>query len=116
VVDRLVLDGTERPPLLTDAGRWHKIYFSERGAAVRPMDGLLVRFVAKVDPAQRTIAIKLQDDEVWRYTLPTDGERATLVLDGTFGGKPVHAELRRESDPLLVTRGFHWVQEYPFNR
>ncbi len=116
VVEKLVVDGTERPPLLTDTGRWHKIYFTEFGATARPMDGPLVRLAATVDPARRTIAIKVDGDEVWRYTLSIDGDRATLVLDGTFRGKPLHAELRREPDPLLVTRGFHWIQETPFNR
>src|SRR6185436_19411631 len=51
--DRFVLDGTERPPLLTDVERWHKVYFSGVSLSVRPPgDGPPVRFPAKVDPAQ----------------------------------------------------------------
>jgi hypothetical protein len=39
------------------------------------------------------------------------------MLDGTMDGHTVHMGLRRtDTSFLLVTRGFHWVQEYPFNR
>lgn len=41
-----------------------------------------------------------------------------LVLRGALDGKPIVAEFHR-LDPsrfLLVSRGFHWVSEYPFNR
>jgi hypothetical protein len=80
------------------------------------MDGPVLRFMAKVDPARRTIQVKHAKDEVWTYTLSAGAEPATLVLDGAFHGKQIHAELRREPDPLLVTRGFHWINEIPFNR
>ena len=40
-----------------------------------------------------------------------------LTLDGNMDGHKVHMPLnlvdRRKF--LLVSRGFHWVQEYPFN-
>ncbi len=41
-----------------------------------------------------------------------------LILDGLIDGHPTHIQLRLD-DPhkfLLVSRGFHWVQEYPLNR
>lgn len=135
VIDRYVEDGRERPPLLTDAGRWHKVYFSQLGVAVRPMDdGPTMRLAAKVDPARHAIDISDRDTdknagrdagkdadqlapgETWRYTLSREGALPALVLDGTLRGKPFHAELHREPDPLLVTRGFHWINEVPFNR
>jgi len=114
--DRFVLDGTERPPLLTDVERWHKVYFSGVSLSVRPPgDGPLVRFPAKVDPAQRAIRLKLKDGEaIWTYALSTEGHRTSLVLDGAYRGKPFHAELHREPEPLLLTRGFHWINELPY--
>ena len=121
-VDRLVIDDTERPPLLTDAERWHKLYFTEHGGGLRPMSGPPVRLGSKVDPARRTITVKPgpEQEATWSYALgaaQTDGgARATLVIDGSFRGQPFHAELHREPEPLLVTRGFHWINEVPFNR
>ncbi|HSJ99619.1 MAG TPA: hypothetical protein VK932_00205 [Kofleriaceae bacterium] len=118
VVEKLVVDGVERPPLTTDRERWHKLYFSGRGGGARAVDGPLVRFGATVKPAERTIEITAGPGgvETWRYTRSTDGERTSLVVDGTFRGERIHAELRREPEPLLLTRGFHWVNEAPFNR
>ncbi len=118
VVDRLVIDGTERPPLLTDGERWHKLYFLQRSAGVRSMDGPIVRFAATVNPAQRTIEIEAGPGgkATWSYAMSTGGDRTSLVLDGTFRGRRIHAELRREPEPLLVTRGFHWINEVPFHR
>jgi hypothetical protein len=41
-----------------------------------------------------------------------------LILDGDMDGHKVHMQLQRVDREkfLLVTRGFHWIQEYPFNR
>jgi hypothetical protein len=40
------------------------------------------------------------------------------MLDGTFDGINVRVRLSKldTSKMLLVTRGFHWVNEVPFNR
>jgi hypothetical protein len=41
-----------------------------------------------------------------------------LVLDGTLDGRLVHLELKQVdlNTFLLNGRGFHWIQEVPFNR
>jgi hypothetical protein len=38
------------------------------------------------------------------------------VLDGVHLGKTLHVTLRLAPDPLLVTRGFHWINDRPFSR
>jgi hypothetical protein len=43
--------------------------------------------------------------------------QSALTLDGELSGKPVHLELETLPQKwLLMTRGFHWIQEQPFNR
>jgi hypothetical protein len=49
------------------------------------------------------------NDQTWRYDQPDPDH---LVIDA---GK-LHVALHRDADPLLMSRGFHWVQEHPFNR
>jgi hypothetical protein len=41
-----------------------------------------------------------------------------MVLAGEIDGRPVRMELKREDETkmMLVSRGFHWRQDYPFNR
>jgi hypothetical protein len=42
-----------------------------------------------------------------------DHDHITFV--GLHAGKQVSLDLQRNESPLL-TRGFHWLQEFPFNR
>jgi hypothetical protein len=41
-----------------------------------------------------------------------------LILDGAMDGHKIHVELQLfdRNKFLLVNRGFHWIQEYPFYR
>lgn len=39
-----------------------------------------------------------------------------LVIDGVHLGHALHIALHAAPAPLLVTRGFHWVNESPFSR
>ncbi len=109
--ERVVIDGVERPPLLTDDARWRKLIIHEYG-------GIVIRFAtdrrqwlrAEVDPKARTITLNegiLR--RVWRYERP-DAEHLIVDTDR------MHAELVLEPPPLLPTRGFHWVQEAPYYR
>jgi uncharacterized membrane protein YphA (DoxX/SURF4 family) len=117
VVDRYVADGVERPPLATDAERWRKLHIAQRGASVKLMTSeARIPFPAKIDPVRHTIETRLDDqEEVWTY-VKTDGDLPTLTIAGKFRGKHLYVTLTREPDPLLVTRGFHWINETPFNK
>jgi hypothetical protein len=104
------VDGTPRPPLLTDDIRWQRLVFDQPGVVTyQLMNGDLV------DAAADTTAGTL--------TLPSDGGSFTvdrtgdrLRLTGRWRGRPVTITLERQ--PLdgftLRNRGFHWVQEAPF--
>jgi hypothetical protein len=48
----------------------------------------------------------------------TNGTNRTLVLSGSWLGNPVTMSLHRLTPDIfpLQARGFHWVQEYPYNR
>jgi hypothetical protein len=41
-----------------------------------------------------------------------------ILLSGPFEGAHIRLELHRETatQPLLTTRGFHWINEFPLNR
>jgi hypothetical protein len=46
-------------------------------------------------------------------------DRRTLIADSIIDGHKLHAvcHLSEASmKPLLTTRGFHWINEVPFNR
>jgi hypothetical protein len=55
------------------------------------------------------------EKDVLQLTRPDDEH---FVLEGKLGDEPVVAKLKKLPLPQfqLVTRGFHWIQEFPYNR
>jgi hypothetical protein len=83
------------------------------------MDDSFSTYGAIVDPNSRAITLTRTSDksEAARLSFERPSpDRLTLV--GTMDGHKLRMQLRlfdRDSF-LLVSRGFHWIQEYPFNR
>lgn len=114
-VETFHADGIAHPPLLTDELRWRKLIIGE-WAAIRRMTDKREVFRAKVDGAARTITLTARSDQRETVLSYTRTDPTHLVLDGVVDGKQLHVTLVSEPKPLLATRGFHWVQEFPFNR
>lgn len=124
-VDSFTADGVERPPLTSDPIRWQtwtaNAYYTSIWLMDDRRDGETPdnsgSYEIKVDADARTITLTTDDRdrrrETWRYTRPAPDR---LVIDGVHGGRYLHVALHREPDGLLVTRGFHWINEVPFNR
>jgi hypothetical protein len=119
-VDELVVDGQVRPPLVTDGSRWRRVVFDyPQMIAIQRMSDTRERYALTLNPARRTLALKKRDDPAWKSTLTYQRpEPGRLLLEGTFDGKKIQAVLRRTDSTKfrLMTRGFHWINEYPFNR
>ncbi len=120
-VDELTSNGQVRPPLVTDALRWRRVIFDYPGSvAIQLMSDSRQRYYGlKLDPAKKTMSLSEGRDGKKVYTFvygqPSPG---LLVLDGTLKDQRIHAVLHRvkTSSFQLVTRGFHWISEYPYNR
>ena len=120
-VETFTLDGRELPPLVTDGTRWRRLAFGRMSTAVsvQGMSGARRYYAMKLDPGAHTLALTKYEDPAWKTSVSyEEAEPGHLALEGTLGGKPFRAKLRRvdESQFLLVNRGFHWINEYPFNR
>lgn len=108
-------DGVDRPPLLTDELRWRKLIVTEHAAQIRRMTDKREWYRgSNVDDRAKTLTLATKDTTAVLHYQRPDADH--LVLDGELDGKRVHVTLEREPLPLLPTRGFHWVQELPFNR
>jgi hypothetical protein len=118
-VDDFVVDGTPRPPLLTDEIRWRRMIFSRSGSMViQSMGGSRQRYGLDLSTERKTMAVTKGDDPTWRsgLTYRQPGPKL-LTVEGTFDGHKIQARLSREEPQfLLTTRGFHWINEFPFNR
>lgn len=109
-VAEFTVDGTPRPPLLTDDVRWQRVVFDRPGeVSYQLMDGTLV------DSAADTTADGLVfPAEGGSFAVDRTGDQ--LRLTGRWRGSPTSVTLRRQplEDFTLRNRGFHWVQEAPF--
>jgi hypothetical protein len=126
-VENFFIDGQERPPLLTDRERWRRVVMDyPTSILIQNMTEDFSKdfymnfrgYGMKLDMPNKKFTLKKGRDsapENFSYEQPSPDE---LVWDGTLQGHKIHAELHRldMSDFLLVSRGFHWVQEEPFNR
>ena len=119
-VNLLSIDGQVRSPLLTDYGRWRRVVFDfPEFVSFQRMDDSFAGYGTKIDPGSSTLVLTRFDDKNWKANLsfqrPVPDQ---LILDGQMDGHKVHMQLQLfdRKKFLLVSRGFHWVQEKPFNR
>ena len=119
-VQQLTIDGQEHPPLLTDKERWRRVIFdfAERVSFQR-MDDSYASYGAAFNMNDKTLALTKSDNKDWKASLnflrPAPDQ---ITLNGTMDGHQVQMQLHLfdRSKFLLVNRGFHWIQENPFNR
>lgn len=129
--------GVNVPPSLTDETRWRYFLLSEyrnkQLALVTTMTGDKKFVSAKLDAQQKTLLLEepsgeqtisvspdlLQPKKSFPMTLQfTEQEGHLHSLEGKVDEAPVRMELkklRKEEFPLM-TRGFHWVNEFPFSQ
>jgi hypothetical protein len=119
-VDSMSIDGQVHPPLLTDSARFsHLVFQATTRMTAQQMDQSFVGFGAQIDTVKHTIALKKPADGTWKATLAYQRPTPTrLTLEGDMDGKHVQMQLSLHdlNKFLLVSRGFNWVQELPFNR
>ncbi|MGW5454417.1 DoxX family protein [Nocardia sp. NPDC003979] len=116
-VREFTVDGQVAPPLTTDGTRWQRLIFEHPGSAtIQRMDGEFVPVEAELSPGGQL--------ELARPTGPlatVSTQRPTpdlLILRGELHDRPLVVTLERlDLDSFtLRSRGFHWVQNYPYFR
>jgi uncharacterized membrane protein YphA (DoxX/SURF4 family) len=119
-VDELSIDSQLRSPLLIDYDRWRRAIFDfPDEMAFQRMDDSFAHYRASINAKDKTIALTKGSDKNWKasFTFQRAAEDQ-LILDGNMDSHKIHMQLRLvdRSKFLLLNRGFHWIQEYPFNR
>jgi hypothetical protein len=107
---------------VVDTLRWEKLLIDHQGTkdimiASNDM-GLRTRMVFEKNDSAKTITFNTAADStkyVFNYQQP---DTSSLILSGKVGNDSLHIELlkRKKKDFLLIKRGFHWINEGPFNR
>ena len=121
-VDSFVRGRETVPPLLGDSTRWRRFTIDYPGSLrVRLLNDSLRGFRAQIDTAKHTIILTARADTAahFPFTYTRNGlHNDQLFLDGLMRGDSLHIRLHRvdETKFPLVSRGFHWINELPYNR
>jgi uncharacterized membrane protein YphA (DoxX/SURF4 family) len=119
-VEQMSIDGQAHPPLLTDQARWRRVVFDfPTLASFQRPDDTFTGFGASISDADKTLTLTKPADKNWKasftFVRPAPDQ---LVLIGTMDGHKIQLQLKlQDRDKFtLVNRGFHWINEYPFQR
>ena len=112
-------NGRTLPPLLTDSTRWHRVVFpGQRSMVIRMGADAKRSYGVSADTTDRTLRVystaEIDSAPRLRYAF-VDG---MLHLDGVLDGDTLAVRMRRVDHTkfLLTSRGYRWVNEFPFNR
>jgi hypothetical protein len=76
-------------------------------------------FQFKVDSVKKSIVMNKYGDSLDRWSFNyTQPKKDSLVIKGMYKTDSIQVRFRRfdVTKFRLVSRGFHWVSEYPYNR
>jgi hypothetical protein len=117
-VSQELIDEQVRPPLLTDSTRPRRIIFDfPSRMAFQAMDDTFVFYGSSININDKTLLLTSKAGKKARFSFNRSRQNQ-LTLDGAMESHKIHMELRLvdTSKLLLVSRGFHWIQESAFNR
>ncbi|HKW10505.1 MAG TPA: hypothetical protein VJO33_09000, partial [Gemmatimonadaceae bacterium] len=121
-VDSFVRGHDAIPALVGDSVRWRRMVVNYPGfLSVRLLNDSTRGYRVQADSVRHTLMLSMKADSSKRFpfTYTRSGLfNGQLQLDGTLGGDSLHLRLHRvdESRFLLLSRGYHWINELPFNR
>jgi uncharacterized membrane protein YphA (DoxX/SURF4 family) len=118
-VESFVENGKTLPPLTTDPIRWQRVIINRRGRLnLRRMNGARVSYKLDADASRQTLTLTAYPLAAPVTLTLTELADDQIELSGPIDDAYVTARLRKmdDSKQLLMTRGFHWINEAPFNR
>lgn len=118
-VEEFAVDGAVRPLLVTDEALWRRLVFEWPGTiGIQYAHETEVRdYELRLDPGPHMYTLCC--DPEWQAAISFKQiEPEVLALEGLVDGKQIRGRFRRLDDSRfpLLNRGFHWINERPFNR
>ena len=117
--ETVLRNGAEVPPLITDGTRWrYAIVYGGSFLVVRAMDGTRLNFTLKQEGQTWELAERGPAPKAPLTFHASTPDATHLVLDGMLDGVSTQIRLvkKEAKDFPLMNRGFHWINELPYNR
>jgi hypothetical protein len=106
-------------PLTTDTTRWKQIIIDfDKSVQIKFMNDKLQWFSFSVDTVQHLVSLNSYDNTISKSILSYKIDGSWLTLTGDLFDDSVYIRLNKyDAESFnLMNRGFHWINEYPFNR
>jgi len=115
------VNGQVRPPLITDASRWRwlVVEYPEYLSVHTMRQKRPQRYFLQLDSNRKRLVLTKAKDPKSRSVLSYQQPGPELLtVTGAIDGQKITVLLHRvdESKFQLLSRGFHWISEWPFNR
>jgi hypothetical protein len=107
------------PPLMTDSVRWSQFEITQKSdATIRFMTNKQIGYTTKTDTLSHKIQLLSKDSTLTYSFVYENINPDKFILKGTFQNDSLAIFMTRKkiNDYLLMNRGFHWINEYPFNK
>lgn len=103
----------------TDTTRWIKMFIEDDYSKIVFTNDKSVYYKTTIDTSTHTINLSSYSDTTQSYDLEyRQLSDSIFLLTGQFRSDSISVSFKRKliSDYPLVKRGFHWINEYPYNR
>jgi hypothetical protein len=117
-VETFVIRGDTIPAIPNNTSRWKRVLVYQKNVAfIEYMDGIVMTQRFESDTARHTIKIISSPSYAYSFNYyPFDKTR--VLWKGLMGSDSLNLVVQRKGfdDFLLINRGFHWINESPFNQ
>lgn len=106
-------------PLTTDTTRWKQLVIQTKNfAKIKMMNDTMVNFNFKVDTVTHMAIVFKGTDSLNKAHFKYAVDSMYLTLKGSVKNDSVYMRFKRydEKQFRLMNRGFHWINEFPYNR
>ncbi|MFN3968379.1 DoxX family protein [Flavobacterium sp.] len=118
-VKMFVKNGDTIPPLETDTLRWNKVLMEDGNIVIKKVKGRGHYYAVKTDTITNQFTVTSYKDSTKIFNLGYKRlSKTELLVKGRWESDTLELlwQQRKKEDYELNKRGFHWINEYPFNR
>ncbi|MEM7087076.1 MAG: DoxX family protein [Bacteroidota bacterium] len=119
-VEEFVWNSDTLPALKTDSIRWDRLVVDKYSTSIHYMNGQKGYYKNETDTLEQKLYLSsFRDDSSKNFhDFQFTSNDSLFYLNGCKGldSMRVKFKIKKREDFLLLNRGFHWVNDFPFNR
>jgi hypothetical protein len=119
-VEHFIKNGDTIAPLLTENERWRYVIMQSRDrATMKTMNDSITAYHFKVDSTRTKVSIykRNETEQIENFKIQkTDSLHFQIIGRLDLDSLEVRLKAKNLKDFTLINRGFHWVNEMPYNK